>query len=64
MEHPADAGFLVVAQDGIEPAEIRRRKLAALLAVERCGAAAPSGKALIIYRKSRFDAPGTVLIFR
>ena len=35
-----------------------------VIGVYRGGAAAPSGKALIIYRKSRFDAPGTVLIFR
>ena len=35
-----------------------------VIGVYRGGAAAPLGKALIIYRKSRFDAPGTALIFR
>ena len=35
-----------------------------VIGVYRGGAAAPSGKALVIYRKSRFDAPGTVMLLR
>ena len=35
-----------------------------VIGVYRGGAEAPLGKALIIFRKSRFDAPGTVLIFK
>ena len=35
-----------------------------VIGVYRGGAEAPLGKALIIYRKSRFDAPGTVLVVR
>ena len=35
-----------------------------VIGVYRGGAAAPLGKALIIYRKSRFDSPATYIIFR
>ena len=35
-----------------------------LIGVYRGGAAAPLGKALVIFRKSRFDAPATVFIVR
>jgi hypothetical protein len=35
-----------------------------VIGVYRGGAAAPSGKALIIYRKSRFDSPATYFILR
>ena len=35
-----------------------------VIGVYRGGAEAPLGKALIIFRKSRFDAPGTALIFK
>ena len=35
-----------------------------VIGVYRGGAAAPQGKALVIYRKSRFDAPATIIIIR
>ena len=39
--------------------------VAAMMALTACGgAAAPLGKALVIFRKSRFDAPATVFIVR
>jgi len=35
-----------------------------VIGVYRGGASAPQGKALVIYRKSRFDAPATIVILR
>ena len=35
-----------------------------VIGVYRGGAEAPLGKALIIYRKSRFDSPATIVILR
>ena len=35
-----------------------------VIGVYRGGASAPQGKALVIYRKSRFDAPATIIIIR
>ena len=35
-----------------------------VIGVYRGGAAAPLGKALIIYRKSRFDSPATYIFFK
>ena len=35
-----------------------------VIGVYRGGASAPQGKALVIYRKSRFDVPATIVIMR
>ena len=57
----ATAPYIDHAPTAAERAEAPGERVAG---VYRGGAAAPSGKALVIYRKSRFDAPGTVMLLR